>query len=158
MQSQSFSCVSFHIHIYIQSSSCLLESEDDRHIHTPIATFDLSCTNTHASRDAPFLSTSRSVFIAHTRKSSSTENWAYDDTHTYTRISLPTLYCLHKHTYSSWCISFSHLQNSFRYTQLAYLLCLTNYSVRYIAFHRVLVFQQHLCVIYHSKWFLMFIK
>ena len=41
-------------YIHTHRSNCQLESEDDRHIHTPIPILDLACSNTHTFRGRLF--------------------------------------------------------------------------------------------------------
>ena len=97
-----------HLCIHTHTSSCLLESEDDRHTHTYI----------HTSQGALLSSISRSASVTYTHKQLFTGDLVDDDRHAYTHPL--TLDCLHTH------ISHSHLQVRFPipfcyYTQLAYL-------------------------------------
>ena len=99
--------------MHTHTSSCLRESDDYTHVHTPLPTLDLYvCANTHAHLVRVIYSPSRSASITHTH-SCLLEIWLMM-TLTYTLIPMPTLDLLHKH------IS-SRLQERFSRTQLAYL-------------------------------------
>ena len=114
--------------MHILTSSCLLESEEDRHtlIHTP--TLDLACTNIHIR--AHLLHTQ--VYETHTHAWSRVHQHTYQGFHyIHTQVAvywkfgwlwqtrmhtpMPTLNCLHKYTYTAWCIPLSHLQERFPY-------------------------------------------
>ena len=65
MYLQSFSGVSIHIY----TSGCRRESNDDRHTHTPMATRDLTCVETHTSRCAACIALSGALPLhTHTQK------------------------------------------------------------------------------------------
>ena len=106
---QSLNGVNIHIHTH--TSSCLLESEDNRHtyVQTPLYTLELACTNTHTSRGAPLLNTSRSVFFTYTHKYLSTGDLVDDDRHTHTHTHTHTLIRLIAQTHKHLVVHFSFI-------------------------------------------------
>ena len=111
------------LNIYTYASNCLLKGGVKMSDTQTCNTHAWSRVHKHTSLGAPLLVTFRTAFIACTHKEWSTGDSVDVDRHTNTLI--PTLDCLHKHSYTSWRIPLSRLQERFpcmqRYTQIAYL-------------------------------------